>query len=360
MLKDKKTILALSIIPQYIIIKWLSRYPEFIEQYYSNGFYQFVSKLFRYTLGWIPFSFGDLVYTCAIIYMLRWFYINRKRLRKDTKQWFVDVFSAVALFYLAFHVLWGMNYYRLPLHKNLNLEADYTTEQLIVVTKKLIEKSNALYSEIKKNDTTKIDLPYSKSDVLGLAPLGYKNLKNVFPDLEYHPKSVKKSLFSYPLTYMGFTGYLNPFTNEAQVDALIPIYLFPTTTSHEIAHQLGYAAENEANFIGCLAAINHDDIYFKYTGYTFALRFCLNEINRRDEDLFNTLLETVNKGILSNFKEVREFMDAYDSPLEPLFKVFYSNFLKANNQAKGMESYSYVVALLVNYFEKESDLIYNE
>ncbi|MGE5943585.1 MAG: DUF3810 domain-containing protein [Flavobacteriales bacterium] len=360
MLKDKKTILALSIIPQYILIKWLSHYPEFIEQYYSNGFYQFISKLFRYTLGWMPFSFGDLVYGLAIIYGLRWLFINRKRLRKDTKRWFIDVFSAVSIFYFAFHVLWGMNYHRLPLHQNLNMEADYTTEQLIVVTKKLIEKSNALYYEIKKNDTTKIDLPYTKSDILELAPLGYEHLKRVFPDLEYHPKSVKKSLFSYPLTYMGFTGYLNPFTNEAQVDGIIPIYLFPTTTSHEIAHQLGYAAENEANFIGCLAAINHDNIYFKYSGYTFALRFCLNEIYRRDEALFNTLLETVNKGILSNFEEVRNFMDAYDNPLEPFFKGFYSNFLKANNQVKGMESYSYVVALLVNYFEKESDLTYNE
>lgn len=354
MLTDKKTILAFSLIPQYIIIKWLSHYPEFIEQYYSNGFYQFTSKLFRYTLGWLPFSFGDFIYAFAILYGIRWFYKNRKRLRTDTKQWFVDVFAAVSLIYFTFHLFWGMNYYRLPLHKNLNLEADYTTEQLIAVTRNLIEKSNALFVELKQNDTTKIDLPFSKSEILKLAPVGYENLKKTFPHLEYHPKSIKKSLYSYPLTYMGFSGYLNPFTNEAHVDGLIPVFLFPTTTSHEIAHQLGYAAENEANFIGCLAAINHDDVYFKYCGYMFALRFCLNEINNRDTDLFDRLLKTVNPGILANYKESREFWESYDNPLEPLFKGFYSHFLKANNQIKGMESYNYVVALLVNYFEKNS------
>jgi len=353
MLKDKKTFLALSLIPQYIIIKWFSNYPEFIERFYSNGFYQFISKIFRYTLGWIPFSFGDLVYALAIIYGIRWLYKNRTRVRKDTKKWVIDVFAALSIFYFSFHLLWGMNYYRLPLHENLNLEADYTTEQLISVTKKLIEKSNSIFTEIKNSDTTKIDLPYSKSEILELAPLGYENLKEIFPDLEYHPKSVKKSIFSYPLTYMGFSGYLNPFTNEAQVDGLIPIYLLPTTTSHEMAHQLGYAAENEANFIGCLATINHNNIYFNYSGYTFALRFCLNEIYRRDEELFNSLLETLNPGILDNYRESREFWETHDNPLEPLFKEFYSNFLKANNQIKGMESYSYVVALLVNYFEKE-------
>ena len=354
MLKNKKTLLALSLIPQYFLIKLLSNYPEFVEDYYSNGFYQFMSKLFRYTLGWIPFSFGDLVYAFGIIYILRWFYLNRKRLRKDTKRWFIDVASALAIIYFAFHLFWGFNYYRLPLHKSLSLNADYTTEQLILVTEKLIEKSNEIHLKIAKIDTLKVDIPFTKSEILGLAPKGYENLKQVFPHLEYHPKSIKKSLFSYPLTYMGFSGYLNPLTNEAQVDGLIPIFKFPTTASHEIAHQLGYAAENEANFIGCLAAINHDDVYFNYSGYTFALRFCLNEIYNRDECLFEDMVADVNKGVLKNYQEVREFWEAHQNPAEPLFKIFYSNFLKANKQSKGMESYSYVVALIVNYMEVES------
>ena len=351
MLKKKKTLLALSLIPQYLLITWLSNYPEFVERFYSHGIYPFISKIFRYTLGWLPFSFGDIVYTLSIIYVARWFYKNRKKLRKNTKQWFVDVFSALAIMYFVFHLFWGFNYYRLPLHKSLDLASDYTTKQLISVTERLIKKSNALHLKITKNDTIKTDLPYSKSEVLKMAPAGYENLKQVFPHLEYHPKSIKKSLYSYPLTYMGFSGYLNPFTNEAQVDGLIPVYKFPTTASHEIAHQLGYAAENEANFIGCMAAINHDDIYFRYSGYTFGLRFCLNEIYRRDPCLFEDMVSDVNKGILKNYQEVREFWEAHENPTEPLFKLFYGNFLKANKQNKGMESYSYVVALLVNYYE---------
>ncbi|TGV04288.1 DUF3810 domain-containing protein [Flavivirga rizhaonensis] len=354
MLKKKKTLLALSLIPQYVLIKWVSKYPELVEQFYSNGFYPFISKIFRYTLGWLPFSFGDFIYTLSIIYIVRWFYKNRKQLIKNTKQWFVDVFSAIAIMYFVFHLFWGFNYYRLPLHKSLDIANDYTTEQLIFVTEKLIKKSNVLHLKIAKNDTIKVDLPYSKSEVLKMTPVGYENLKQVFPYLEYVPKSVKKSLYSYPLTYMGFSGYLNPFTNEAQVNGLIPVYKVPTTASHEIAHQLGYAAENEANFIGCMAAISHDDVYFRYTGYTFGLRFCLNEIYRRDPCIYEDMVADVNKGILKNYREIREFWDAHENPTEPLFKLFYGNFLKANNQNKGMKSYSYVVALLVNYFETES------
>ncbi|MCF7561421.1 DUF3810 domain-containing protein [Sabulilitoribacter multivorans] len=354
MLKNKKTIIALSLIPQYLLIKLLSHFPEFVERFYSNGFYQFTSKLFRYALGWLPFSFGDFVYAFAIIYIIRWIYVNRKRLRKDTKNWIRDVAAAASIIYFAFHLFWGLNYYRLPLHENLNLNADYTTEQLIAVTEKLIEKSNQIHAEIQENDTLRVEIPYGKGEIIELAPIGYENLKTTFPHLEYHPKSIKKSLFSYPLTYMGFSGYLNPLTNEAQVDGLIPSFKFPTTSSHEIAHQLGYAAENEANFIGCLAAINHDDIYFKYSGYTFALRFCLNEIYNRDECLFEDMVADVNTGILKNYEEVRLFWEAHQNPIEPFFKIFYGNFLKANKQSKGMESYSYVVALLANYFDEKS------
>lgn len=356
MLKKKKTVIALLLIPQYFFVKLLGNYPEFVELYYSNGVYVFISKIFRYVLGWLPFSFGDLVYAFGIIYVIRWFFKNRKRLRKDTKQWFVDVFAVVSIIYFAFHLFWGFNYYRLPLHKSLNIKADYTTEKLVKVTKRLIARSNSIHLEITNNDTLKVDVPYTKREILKLAPKGYVGLKQQFPDLEYAPVSVKKSLFSLPLTYMGFSGYLNPWTNEAQVDGMIPVYKFSTTTTHEIAHQLGFAAENEANFIGCLAAIKHDDIYFKYCGYSFGLRYCLNEIYRRDETLYKKIVKTLNKGVLKNYKEVREFWEVHQNPVEPFFKLFYSGYLKANKQNKGMQSYSYVVALLVNYID-ETDSI---
>ena len=73
MLNKKKLIIALSIIPQFIIVKLLANYPEFIEAYYSNGVYQFTSKILRYVFGWIPFSIGDILYTIAGVYIIRWF-----------------------------------------------------------------------------------------------------------------------------------------------------------------------------------------------------------------------------------------------------------------------------------------------
>jgi Protein of unknown function (DUF3810) len=351
MQKRTKTIIALSIIPQYLIVKLLSNYPNFVETYYSNGLYQFISKTLRYVFGWLPFSVGDLFYTIAIIYIIRWFFINRKRFIKDTKSWFVDVFAAVSLVYFAFHLFWGLNYYRLPLHKTLELKNTYNTDQLLKVTQKLINKSNELHFSITKNDSVKVEIPFSNNELLNKTTNGYEALAEIYTHLEYTQSSLKLSLYSLPLTYMGFSGYLNPFTNEAQIDGLIPLYKYPTTASHEVAHQIGYAAENETNFIGCLAAINNEEVYFKYSGYIFALRHCLNEMYRRDEGCYEDLVKTVNKGILKNYQESYDFWNSYQNPLEPLFKSTFNSFLKANNQEKGIESYSYAVALFVNYFK---------
>ena len=81
---------------------------------------------------------------------------------------------------------------------------------------------------------------------------------------------------------MGFNWYLHPLTNEAQVNTQIIQYKIPTTASHDIGHQLGFATENEANFISCFATMNHPDPCFQYSGFTFALRYFLTELSLRD------------------------------------------------------------------------------
>ena len=305
----------------------------------------------RYAFGWLPFSVGDILYTLLGLYVIRWFIVNRRRITKDTKHWCLDVLSAISIGYFAFHLLWAFNYYRLPLHESLGIDSEYTTQELVDLTKQLITKTNSLQLRLAENDSVKVVMPYSKSGILKMVPNGYDKLSKEFPYLAYQPRSIKRSLYSLPLTYMGFSGYLNPFTNEAQVDGLIPSFKFPTTGSHEVAHQLGYAAENEANFIGSMAAMQHPDVYFNYSGYAFALRHCLYETYKRDQQLYEELLAEVNKGVLKNYQEVRDFWDGYQNPTEPLFKSTYNTFLKSNNQAGGMESYSYVVALLVNYYK---------
>ena len=142
-----------------------------------------------------------------------------------------------------------MNYYRVPLHEKMNLSYEYSYEQLLEFTDRLIDKSNNLHFQITQNDSLKVVNPYSNQQIYEKSQNGYDNLAQKYSEFTYKNHCVKNSLISIPLSYMGFGGYMNPFTGEAQVNALLPKYLFPTTTLHEMSHQIGYASESEANFI---------------------------------------------------------------------------------------------------------------
>jgi len=349
---QRRTALILSLLlpVQIIFLQILKKFPGFVEKYYSLGFYPILSKVSRYLFGWIPFSVGDVFYVLIGLMAVRWLYKNIRRLRFEPHWFFVDIAATVSIVYLMFHVLWGLNYYRLPLHQSLQLESEYTYEELLVTTKRFIEKSNAMHRELGYADSVKIDLPYSQTELFDKSLNGYQNLEKEYPQLAYSPRSIKKSGWSKGLSYMGYSGYLNPFSGEAQVNNLVKTYKFPVVACHEEAHQIGFAAENEANFIATLATLHNDDPYIQYAGYIFTLRYLINDVARKDECQYYELVETINPGIMASYKEMRDFWSKFQNPFETMSKAFWDSFLKANNQSRGILSYNYMVALVVNYY----------
>jgi hypothetical protein len=313
--------------------------------------YVSISKISRVILGKIPFSVGDIIYGIVIFYVLKSIWNTRKTWKLNWKNNILKILSVLSVVYFLFHFLWAMNYYRQPLFEKMNIERDYTDADLLTFTKKLIAKTNEIQFQITKNDSLKVAFPYSNEQVFEMNLNGYKTLSKQYPFFTYTNPSIKKSLFSLPLTYMGFGGYLNPFTNEAQVNYLMPMYNSPTTSCHEMAHQMGFASESECNFIGFMASVKNDNLYFKYSGYSTALRYCLGNWQIRDEKVLDELLKTVHPGILKNYQESEDFWRQYDTFIDKGFHVFYDNFLKMNQQKDGMESYSKFVNLMVNYYK---------
>ncbi len=351
MSKALRWLLALSIFPQILMLRLLTHYPQIVETYYSNLFYPFISKLFRLVFGWLTFSVGDLIYGIALILILRWLYkLTKKGFKQQVlRDDLIRIMVAASSVYFMFYLLWGLNYYRMPIEHRLNLNSEYTTTALIEVTQKLILRSNSLHSEISNDRSKRFEIPYDFKKISKKVAQGYKALSISYPFLAYGPPSQKQSLYSLPLAYMGFSGYLNPFTNEAQVNSKTPVNSMPLTLAHEQAHQLGFAAESEANFIAFLATYNHQDPYFRYAAYTFALRYCLKDLYRRDKTTFEALKNNIHSGIMKDFGNREKQWAKFENPLEPNFKRVYGGFLKANQQTQGIESYNQVVALVVNY-----------
>ncbi|MEI7510223.1 MAG: DUF3810 domain-containing protein, partial [Flavobacterium sp.] len=216
-------------------------------------------------------------------------------------------------------------------------------------------KTNTIQLQITKDKKLKVTNPYDQDSIFNMSQNGYNNLAKKYPFFNYEIPSKKKSLLSLPLTYMGFAGYLNPFTNEAQVNYKLPMVSFPNVICHEMAHQIGYASESECNFIGFLAGIKNDNLYFQYSAYSNALHYCLVNIAIKNEAQFDLLKTKVNPGILANYKENELFWKQYYTFIDIGFHAFYDQFLKMNQQKDGIDSYSKFVNLMVNYY-KEKEL----
>jgi len=348
-MKNKISLLLwVSILPQLVFIYYVRRNPEWVESYYSEKFYPLVSKLHLGFFNIFSFSAGDLLYFFMIVFSIRYFY---KFFTVEVKKPLLivrDIGALVALISLLFHLTWGINYHRKPLNEQMGMSIEYDQTDLENTLNYLVTKSNELHLSLVGIDSLAVDLPYSKEELFEKAvsfdPLTNNQLEEIY--------KVKKSLFSLPLTYMGYSGYLNPITLEAQVNSKIPKASFITTILHETAHQMGYASEKEANFIAFLSAIKSDDPYIRYAGYTFAIRYCYGDLLLVDREKAIEIIGSLNPGIVKNIRAVNQFWIGYKNPLRPLFKKTYDGYLKANGQKNGILSYNEMVGLVINHYKK--------
>lgn len=348
-----KTIMVIALPVQIILVKWVGSYPQFIEDYYSNGIYPIISQFLRMLFGWIPFSIGDIFYFVLFILAVKYLGKHRKSITKSPINFLKDIAVILSVAFFAFHLLWGMNYYRQPITWKLGIEKEYSLEELTNFTQYLAKKTNQYQLQLAGDTLNPVHIPYSRKDIFKKTKEGYALLKEDYPNFEYKRPSLKSSVFSVPLTYMGYGGYLNPFTNEAQVNGITPLFRMPAVSGHEVGHQLGYSAEGATNFIGYLVSVQHNDPYFQYAAYHHALGYCLSDLAQKDEQKSKEIIASLNPGVIQNFQELRDFWEEYQNPLEPVFKSIFNTFLKANNQKEGIQSYNSVVGLMINYHFKK-------
>ena len=338
-----------------IVIRVTAFFPAIIEKYYSTGVYPVIVSLLRVLFGWIPFSIGDLLYAFTAVYLLvklfRFIHaiIRKKADRSFWRRCLQWLITATLLVYTIFNIFWGLNYNRLGMARQMQLEMKpYSTEELDTVMMVIVERLDS--SHVKALQTR--DDYLHKRALFSEAYQAYQQAKPAYPHLIYSVKSVKPSLFSYLGDYMGYSGYYNPFTGEAQVNTTVPVFIQPFTTCHEMGHQLGYAKENEANFAGYLSGKSSHEPAFVYSVYFDLYNYGIRELYGRDSLLAKALIAKKPLQVKKDMLTLRKFYEGYENPIEPYIRKLYGQYLRANEQPSGMQSYNEVMAFLIAYYKK--------
>ena len=226
---------------------------------------------------------------------------------------------------------------------------DKTKEDLANLYEFLIENANETRKLVKSSDgVMKANTDYK--GIINRAYLGYENILDLLPNLSGNYSNAKYVMSSKLMCYTGITGIYFPFTGEANVNVAIPDIYIPSTTLHEMAHQRGYASEDEANFIAYLASINHPDIDFKYSGYILALNHTANALYSTDYDTYVALSKNISEDVLFDLRNNREFWKRYEGKIDDISNEINNTYLKANGVSEGVKSYGKMVDLLLVYY----------
>lgn len=352
-LHDRKLLILLVLA---LLIKLFSLKEAWVEKGYTYGLYQPISRVLRFSLGWLPFSLGDILYFVAFFWLVAktWKFLSllARRQVKTYLSWilFRKYLRLMVGVYIIFNLFWGLNYNRQGIASQLALNVEpYNKEDLYQLSLVLQQR---LCQEGEKVDSIKRLRFRNKKQLFDESVKQFKKAAVAFPYFSYPYPSIKPSLLTPFGHYFGFTGYYNPFSGEAQLKTTIPNFLKPFVTCHEIAHQLGYAKENEANMVSFLVGRQSPDTDFRYSVYWEMYAYTIRQLYRHDRERGWLLMQTVHPRYKIDYEVYYNYIMEGTNKVEPLVTRFYDNFLKMNNQPKGTMTYNEVTAWLIAYMKK--------
>jgi len=195
------------------------------------------------------------------------------------------------------------------------------------------------------------DIHQSNASIYNNANKAVLALSNTSANFKTYSPQIKSSLLTPLLNYISTSGYYNPFTTEAQINFQMPVFNRPFVACHEMSHQMGYGAEDEANFAGYMAAIKSNDRLLRYSAYYLAVEEFMHTMRYTDTVMHKQLKARISYLVISDFKAEQSYWLTYQNKLERVTSIFYDNFLKVNNQPDGLNSYNQMVLLLMALYK---------
>ncbi|WP_295161388.1 DUF3810 domain-containing protein [uncultured Brachyspira sp.] len=348
-----KITLILSLIFIAVLLKIITFSESFIENFYSRLIYKKIAGTISLLSSKFSFSIGEIIlflFSAAVIIFIitafrkSFFNSNAKSLidKIKTALNFAYIFACIMIaVYIIFISVWGLNYHRIPLIENYP-KRNISYDDIYSLAETLIKNINDLKDEMKYKN---INTNYQALNRMVEAE--YNKVFEEFEFLYMNYSRTKPIIISKIFLNLQITGIYSPFTSEANVNTLIPSISMPFTIAHEMAHQIGIAYEDEANFISYIACSKHTDAFIRYSANFEALLYVLNEI-KRDENYIH-LMSNLNSSTKEDIKEYYKFWQQYTGNLSEVSHKINDAYLKANSQEDGIKSYSRVVKLLVLY-----------
>jgi hypothetical protein len=352
-----------------LLIFLASFFPSFIRQYYSQAFFKYMAAGLRFFSGLLPFALGEWVFVIIVIILLfnTLQYLFQVKTTYKAKEFWITAGKKTTLtlakLYVVFQLIWGLNYHQDNPAESFNLTVPtvYTAAEMDTLSLELIQELNTERQKMPE----KAIINFNKKDIFDAAVREFKQNAQKHPFLQYNYPCLKFSNIPILGDYLGYLAFYQPITGEAIIRGDLPILTLPFTTCHEIAHQLGYASETEANFIAFVIGSESKDPLFKYSMllqlFSYAQLEHLNILAangnfKQWEAVVKRNKELLSPAVLQDRLKIKAFFAQRSGLLIPASATLYDQFLLWNKQSKGIESYNQVVLWALAYKKKHPQL----
>lgn len=337
----------------------LARHQAFTENIFSEQIFRRLSAVISFLTSLVPFSLTEILAILGIplLVALVIFWIirmvrgpERKAILGRTLRLLSWIISCL---YLAFMLLHGFNYARLPVAESFSLPVrQRSTDELAETAKWLAGLTSELRQTRREDETGVFTLEKSVRETLRAAADGYDAAAVENPVVRGNRIRPKGVLLSHYWSYTGITGMYFPFLVEANVNIDIMPSQIPDTALHEIAHTRGFAREDEANFLAFYTGIKHPQADFTYSVLLNTTVRCLNSLYGTDRDAYSQVAATLSDEVWRDLQANSEYWKQFAGPVKETSTKINHAYLQANLQEDGVRSYGRMVDLVLAWYEQ--------
>lgn len=323
-------------------------------QWYSEHIYPWIVSLIGRFFGIFPFSVAEFLLYAGILLLVgslvRIIYrlIKKKADKKEGLRYLRRLGMTAVILAVLYMINCGINYHRNSFAESIGLKADaYTVDELKGVCMDLTERVNTYAGRVERDADGVMVLSGNEREeaVAAMERLGEKwdVLAGYYPN----PKPLAFSAF---LSVQNLTGIYSPFTVEANYNQDMTPYNIPFTACHELSHLRGFMQEEEANFIAWLACKDAPETELQYSGSMLAWIHCMNVLYEEDRAAWSEIREILSEEADVDLRENSKFWDKWDGAVAEVSEQINDNYLKANGQKDGVQSYGRMADLVVAYY----------
>lgn len=303
----------------------------------------------------LPISVSELLYAAAILWALGYAVRSCVRICRAERRGAeavrrtLGLLNAAATVYALFCLLWGANFYVGGFCEEAELSDEPVSVEALGDTTAYFAAQLSQYADrVTRDDEGVFAVP--RRDILAYSTQVYDALEREYPFLEMEDRQPKAMLFSRVMSAMGFTGFYFPFTGESSVNVDSPAASLPCTVAHELAHQRGYASEQECNLLGILACVCCDNEAYRYSGYLSGYSYLSNALYRADYARWLEICGSLPESVTADLRAKNAYWAQFEGPVEQTSEKVYDTFIKSYGEELGVQSYGAVVDLLVQVF----------